>query len=287
MITIPGLAVQAAKLIAQTNSIYMAFNPLIQASQRSQWEHFTRHNNEWVEEALQVQANNPHFLGPILTNYTKSHIIWRNKGTEPQNVTGPFLPSWMGSPVIPYYYPYNWNALAYDAFANGLLYTMEHKQVVVTPVANHADPTDPIAVAQALVTSDWAAPYLEPGEDPNEPFSDMYYPVMDTIDDVVMDALYYFQQLGTRYCGLFSLLETLPQKHFTNPIQGTHSRRYQCLWKTTIYLPDRRTSPHISRTWRLAQIQVQQIRPQSFAFQFDRPRHWLHWSPHESRILSL
>lgn len=98
-----------------------------------------------------------------------------------------FLPSWMGSPVIPsIYYIFNWNALAYQAFAKGLLYTMESKSVVVTAVANHADPNDPVAVAQAAVTSDWAIPYMDKSEDTREPFSDMYYPVINDIENVVM-----------------------------------------------------------------------------------------------------
>lgn len=181
--TIPGLAVQAAKLIAQTNSIYMAFYPLITKEQRPTWENFTRDNDDWVDSALRAQAKNPNFHGPILTNFSKSHIIWNNEGEEPQNASGPFLPSWMGSPVIPYYYPYNWNSLAYPAFAKGLLHTIHNKSLVVTAVANHADPNDPEAVSQANVTSDWAIPYLYPGEDPNEPFSDMYYPVIDNFDD--------------------------------------------------------------------------------------------------------
>mgnify|MGYP003563969152 CR=1 FL=1 len=88
--------------------------------------------------------------------------------------------------VIPYYYPYNWNALAYEAFSKPLLTALETKSVLFAPVANHADPKDPVAVSHAAVTNDWAIPFLAPGEDPSEPFSDMYYPVMDTKDNVVI-----------------------------------------------------------------------------------------------------
>lgn len=93
-----GLAVQASKLMSLTNSIYLAFYPLIQADQREAWENFTRSNDGWVEEALRVQASDPNFHGPILEDYEKSYAIWRNEGPEPQDAPGPFLPSWMGSP---------------------------------------------------------------------------------------------------------------------------------------------------------------------------------------------
>lgn len=172
-VTIPDLAVQAAKLISQTDSIYFAFYPLITGAQRKEWENFTRHNDGWVEESLRVQSRNPNFYGPTLENYTTSNVIWRNEGPESEDNPGPFLPSWMGSPVIPFYYPYNWNGLAYEAFAKGLVNSMETKSVVVTAVANHADPNDPEAVAQAATTSDWAIPYIGQDEDPNEPFADM------------------------------------------------------------------------------------------------------------------
>lgn len=98
----------------------------------------------------------------------------------------------MGSPVIPTAYsPFNWNALAYPAFSKGLIHTMETKSVVVTAVANHADPNDPVAVAHSAVTNDWARSYMMDEDEvqyTHEPFSDMYYPViMGDIDDVVID----------------------------------------------------------------------------------------------------
>lgn len=105
-VTIPDLAVQTAKLIAQTDSIYMTFYPLITGDQRPEWERFTTNNSGWVEEALRVQSQNPNFHGPILEEYPISNEIWKNDGPEPADNPGPFAPSWMGSPVIPYYYPY-------------------------------------------------------------------------------------------------------------------------------------------------------------------------------------
>ena len=190
-VLIPDWAVQSAKLLSQTESIYMAFYPRITQAQRAEWETFAQNNDQWVEEAMRVQAKNPHYHGPMVdpetTHYTRSPVIWRNEGPEPPDAEGPFLPSWLGSPVIPSEYPpYNWNALAYEAFANGLMYSMETQSVVVTPVANQADPKDAPAVAQAAVTSDWAIPYLDNDEDPKEPFSDIYYPVLENTGEHVV-----------------------------------------------------------------------------------------------------
>jgi hypothetical protein len=222
-ITIPDLPQKTAKLISQTDSIYMAFYPLITGAQRNEWENFTKGNDAWVKGSLDVQSRNPNFHGPILEEYPVSHSIWRNEGPESDDNQGPFLPSWMGSPVIPSYCeslhilvqrvliqgpilshsfllfadPYNWNALAYEAFAKGLITCMETFSVVVTAVANNADPSDPEAVAQAATTSDWAIPYLGPKEDPNEPFADMYYPVIDSIDDVLIRVTNDTEALGS------------------------------------------------------------------------------------------
>lgn len=197
LVTIPGLAVQAAKIISQTNSFYMAFYPKIEKDQRARWENFTRDNDAWVEESLAIQARNPNFQGPILTNYSKSKTIWRNEGPEDDDADGPFLPSWMGSPVIPTYFPYNWNGLAYPAFAKALLHSMSTKSVVLAAVSNHADPNDPAAVSQAQITSHWAKAYISQDKDPNEPISDMYYPVLDdSYDDVHIDTTKNTSALG-------------------------------------------------------------------------------------------
>ncbi|CAB9510949.1 sensor kinase/phosphatase LuxQ [Seminavis robusta] len=247
MITIPGLAVQAAKLMSQTNSIYMTFYPLIATPEdRKTWENFTQHNDGWVEEALQVQAKDPNFHGPILDNYTKSYTVWRNEGPEPDNATGPFLPSWMGSPVIPYYYPYNWNALAYPAFGEGLTHCMHTKCAVVTPVANNADPNDPVAVAQARVTSDWGSLYLSQDDDSNEPFSDLYYPVLPALDDVVFaDPHNNISALGTVAFSFYwrhSLKDILPSQSkglilvVQNPCRGGQSFTYQINGAQPVFL---------------------------------------------------
>lgn len=102
-VTIPDLPQKTAKLISQTDSIYMAFYPLITGAERFAWENFTKENDGWVADSLRVQSRNPNFHGPILLDYPISHAIWNNEGIESYDNEGPFLPSWMGSPVIPNY----------------------------------------------------------------------------------------------------------------------------------------------------------------------------------------
>lgn len=75
---------------------------------------------------------------------------------------------------------------------------METYSVVVTAVANHAEnQSDPIAVQQAKITSDWAIDYLGEEEDTTEPFADMYYPVIDSIDDVLIEVTEDTKALGS------------------------------------------------------------------------------------------
>lgn len=173
-----------------------------------------------------------------------SHSIWRNEGPEPEDSEGPFMPSWLGSPVIPTYAPYNWNGLAYEAFAKGLSFSMESKSVVMTSIANHADPNDPVAVAQAATTSNWAIPYVGEDEDPNEPFADMYYPVIDKIEDVVLKPSKDTKALGVVAFSFFwrhILRNILPPNSkglvlvFENPC-GKQSFTYQIDGKTPIFL---------------------------------------------------
>lgn len=206
--------------------------------------HLRKHNDGWVAESLEVQARNPNFRGPILEDYPVSNSIWRNEGPEPEDSTGPFMPSWLGSPVIPTYAPYNWNGLAYDAFAKGLVFSMETKSVVMTAVANHADPNDPVAVEQAATTSHWAIPYIDEDEDPNEPFADMYYPVIDKIEDVVLKPSRDTKALGVVAFSFFwrhILRNILPPNSrglilvFKNPCQKQYFT-YQIDGKTPTFL---------------------------------------------------
>lgn len=205
---------------------------------------YRKHNNGWVAESLEVQGRNPNFRGPILDDYAVSHSIWRNEGPEPEDSEGPFMPSWLGSPVIPTYAPYNWNGLAYEAFAKGLSFSMESKSVVMTSIANHADPNDPVAAAQAATTSNWAIPYVDEDEDPNEPFADMYYPVIDKIEDVVLKPSKDTKALGVVAFSFFwrhILRNILPPNSkglvlvFENPC-GKQSFTYQIDGKTPTFL---------------------------------------------------
>ena len=85
----------------QTNALYLSFHPYITKETRPAWEEFAANNDEWVAESIAVQARNPKFHGPILSNWTVIPKIHNDYGPLPDDADGPFMPIWMASPVIP------------------------------------------------------------------------------------------------------------------------------------------------------------------------------------------
>jgi class 3 adenylate cyclase len=187
-VTTPDFAVQAAKLLSISSAVFFNQYPLVSNDQRAEWEKYSIENDAWVEDGIQVQARNKNYAGPIVTEYETHGIIHDNDGDVAQSNPGPYLPAWQSSPVVPYYYPYNWNGLSYDELAIATLQSMETQRIVINGVTNLPDLNDPAAVEQAAAFSDWAGDFISEDEDQNEPMSDIFYPIIDAIDDVTIDA---------------------------------------------------------------------------------------------------
>jgi class 3 adenylate cyclase len=187
MVTTPDFAVQAAKLLGSSAAFYCNVYPLVSKNQRAAWEQYSLLNDAWVEESINMQARNKNYDGTILTEYETHGIIHSNEGDHAQSDPGPFMPAWQSSPVVPYYYPYNWDGLAYDNYAFATLHSMNTMQVVINKVTNLPDLNDPVAVEQAAAFSDWAGDFIGEDEDESEPMSDIFYPIINSINDVTID----------------------------------------------------------------------------------------------------
>ena len=81
----------------------------------STFQAYTIENNAWVNESIAVQAQDDTYTGPIIWDFENWDVIHdydefykENPGEEGTNATGPYMPIWMSSPVIPTYPVYNW-----------------------------------------------------------------------------------------------------------------------------------------------------------------------------------
>jgi hypothetical protein len=140
-----------------------------------------------VEESINMQARNKNYDGPILTEYETIGIIHDSIDVISESDPGPFMPMWQSSPVVPYYWPYNWDGLSYDDLAFATLHSMDTLRVVVNKVTNLPDLNDPVAVALAADFSDWAGDFIGEDEDASEPMSELFYPIINSINDVTID----------------------------------------------------------------------------------------------------
>jgi len=95
--------------------VYLNVYPLVRTEERAAWEAYTANHNAWVNESIAVQAGNENYKGPIIWEYENWDVIYgsdeyfkENPGESGTNRTGPYLPIWQASPVIPRYPAYNW-----------------------------------------------------------------------------------------------------------------------------------------------------------------------------------
>ncbi|CAB9526135.1 Receptor-type guanylate cyclase gcy [Seminavis robusta] len=179
-VQIPDFAIKAAKIRALSHVPIITLLPLVQSGEeRTSWEAFAAANGPaWVDDALAVQATDEAFYGPMITNYSVNDVVHGNFGDIAYNETRDMLPTAQIYPMIPEYPPYNWDWLSI-LWPEGLYYTLDTKQVVLSAAWMLPDPNDPIQVEEMEIWADWYSDYLAPGLAPDEPISDIMMPIFD------------------------------------------------------------------------------------------------------------
>ena len=184
-VTLPDYAVRVAKIRSLSKAVLVTQYHFVGAGeQRAKWENYSIANDYWVDESIAVQANDETYQGKIVTDYwTRGDI---HSGADPNYTRpGPYLPKWQQAPVIPIYAPYNWDAMSYPSLANAWPFLVDEQRVVMSEVTNLADLADPESVRRAEGNNRYIKDYIGEDEDESEPFSDLYYPILNTAADSV------------------------------------------------------------------------------------------------------
>jgi hypothetical protein len=182
-VTIPDYAVRVAKLRSLSKAVYAGQYQVVQPEQRAEWEAYSVENDYWVNEGIETQANDETYEGKIIREYESFGFIHNNYGISSDNVT--LLPAWQGSPVIPIYYPYNWNGGEFTDLLHSLPALLE-KQVMITGAANTPTSFDgPDRIYEIENSNDWIKDFVSPEDDHTEPFAEIDYPIVDTAADSV------------------------------------------------------------------------------------------------------
>eukprot|EP00531_Pseudo-nitzschia_arenysensis_P000998 CAMPEP_0116131464 /NCGR_PEP_ID=MMETSP0329-20121206/9018_1 /TAXON_ID=697910 /ORGANISM="Pseudo-nitzschia arenysensis, Strain B593" /LENGTH=972 /DNA_ID=CAMNT_0003625893 /DNA_START=124 /DNA_END=3042 /DNA_ORIENTATION=+ len=201
-VTIGDFAVKASKLKKNTRAKYVCTYQLVEEEQRKEWEAYAPDHTEWIEDALEVQNRDRNFLKKglnttkefmeenymghydLIHGYGELFYGWGGNSTTGVSHEGPYLPMWQQTPAIPIYPLYNWD-LSTAAFKDAWYAVIETHLVTITEPYMIAWPWDIAKQEENEAEAEWLQQLLEPGENPIEPISDIYYPVIvEALDNV-------------------------------------------------------------------------------------------------------
>lgn len=152
----------------------------VEVSERVSYENYTIASDSWVREAVDTMKTDEHYHGKIVDEWGVLGKIYSSAGPLPYNTSGPFFPKWQSYPVVPTWPPYNWDGRALPSIKN-LLPILFKGYAAFGMVENlPTDPSDPESVDHADGNSNYISQFMGPNDtDPREPFSDLYYPIID------------------------------------------------------------------------------------------------------------
>jgi hypothetical protein len=185
--------VRASKIRSLSKAVFLNIYPLITDENREAWENYTSTHNGWVDESMGIQEKDYQtYHGPRPLPYKGEYEVLDFIHGDVEGVPsarpgpGPYLPVWQSSPAIPTSYsPYNWDLLSSRIVTTSTDAMLKTKQAVISEAYMIPDYSDAEKLAETQLTADWFRDFLRPGEDPMEPVSDIYYPILTSMVDSV------------------------------------------------------------------------------------------------------
>jgi hypothetical protein len=137
---------------------------------------------KYSNETLEMKKKDKMFDGKIIEEYDTSQVLFDNNG--PIEGPGPYFPLWQSAPVVLNTPPYNEDGRVHESLAEALpqLFPNHQHEAVITEVINYADPGN-IEMTESY--TEWVKNFIITDEDPSEPFSFMYYPIIDDTENIV------------------------------------------------------------------------------------------------------
>jgi len=189
-VVVPDFAVRAEKIRSLANAVYVNTYNLVEPDERKKWENFTARTGEsWVNESIAAIEEFDGMDWPIVWDYTLYDVIHdydefdkENPGEVGVNTTGPWFPLWQTQPTIAYDPPYNWDLMSspsstsMDTSAQEAI--LKTHKVVITDTYLISYPDDEERIENDKDEAEWISNYLPEGEEPMEPISDIFYPII-------------------------------------------------------------------------------------------------------------
>jgi hypothetical protein len=202
MVTLPDYAVRVAKLRSLNKAVLVTQYHYVTLEGRTEWENYTLANDAWVQKGIDVQKTDETFHGKIVEEFSVRGEIFDT--WNPYNATGPYLPKWQHAPVVPIYDPYNWDGMTFPSLAKSLDVVQSERKIAISDISNIPYPNDPESERQAIGNNFFIKDFLSDDEDETEPFSDMYFPILDYVADFVTVPKASSSDLG-KFVGIFAM----------------------------------------------------------------------------------
>ena len=85
-VTLPDFGPRMAKLLPQTDAFIIAILPIVEPSQRKEWEAYSIQNDEWVNQSIAIQNTWDGYYGPILYDWETHGTIHGDDGDVESNI---------------------------------------------------------------------------------------------------------------------------------------------------------------------------------------------------------
>jgi hypothetical protein len=197
-VTIPDFEASSGKFLDLTKSaVFMEFL-LVTPETRPEWEAYSaREGRKWAQDSIDYLRHNNLFHdvfearnvtdeSVVYLDFVHDYSAWgvENPQGLPSDHPGPMLPMWQSAPLVPTSPVYNWD-LATVAGNESVLHCITTHQTAVSRaymVASEND--DPAIKIENEAWADYFSNYISPNEEPMEPLSDFYYPMVpDMLDE--------------------------------------------------------------------------------------------------------
>ena len=207
-VTVPNFAVQAAKIRGLTKGFlftqyHRITGPLLSiaeddpvdtnsnssdTSMLDTWSDYTRTHDQWVNESLEIQRNDPTFNGVRIDTYNGGFSPLDLNSQPPLNQQGYpiYFPKWQSSPLVPFWGPYNWDLNNFQTFYDTVLPELLQHKAVVAPASNVPLEDTAAAREDAQSNIDWFQNLLDgTHQNASSPASDLFYPILNYAAEAV------------------------------------------------------------------------------------------------------
>lgn len=189
-VVVPDFAVRAEKIRSLANAVYVSTYTLVQPNRRREWESFTaQYGESMVIESIKAIEEFEDMDWPVVWDYDLWDVIHdydefekENPGQNGVDTKGPWLPMWQTQPTISYEPPYNWDLTSLPSSttmnATSSQKLLDTRKVTITDAYLISYPDDLEHLEFDKEEAEWISKYLLDDEEPMEPISDIFYPIL-------------------------------------------------------------------------------------------------------------